>query len=210
MTTEYEYQHTDFPNATFNEDSLNGEVLAKAEITTTLEYIRSVEDHVAQTSTAYFGFQTVLSSEEQAALDAVVAAHQGLPPMKVVWHASSVLAEIERSVTAVTPAWSEIGGSVTTPDFFTPDVQNCKGRVVGQYKTNGAGARIRLREGDVEPSASVELPDSGGEWAIMQWFSVDSVTAGTHKYTLEGQLPESGATEMAVKYVAVSLLEFTR
>ena len=42
----------------------------------------------------------------------------------------------------------------------------------------------------------------------MQWFSADAPTPGTHPYILEGQLPESGATVLTVKYVAVSLLEF--
>lgn len=208
MSVEYDYLNTDFPNDTFNEDSLKLEIQATQAITTQLDYIRSHEDVGEGTLTVYFGFASELSQDEQTALDGVVAAHQGNPPLQVIWHASSVLTDSEKSTSDVDPDWTELGGAVTTPSFFTPNVQNCKGRVVGMVKTNGAGAKLRLKENTTTPSGGYDVPDTGGAWANMQWFSPDAPTAGTHQYILEGQLPTSGATELSVKYVAVSLLEF--
>jgi len=208
MSVEYDYLNTDFPNDTFNEDSLKLEVQANESITTTLDYIRSHENVGEGTTTVSFGFALELSQDEQTALDEVVAAHQGNPPIQVKWHASSVLTDSEKTVAAVDPEWTELGGAVTTPSFFTPNVQNCKGRVVGKVKSNGTGAKIRLRENTTIPSGGYDVPDTGGEWVNMQWFSPDAPTEGTHEYTLEGQLPVAGATQLAVKYVAVSLLEF--
>lgn len=208
MSVEYDYLNTDFPNDVFNEDSLKLEIGANETITTALDYIRSHEDVQAGTITVYFGFAAELSQAEQTALDGVVAAHQGTPPVQVTWLASSVLTDSEKTATDVDPAWTELGGAVTTPDFFTPNIQSCKGRIVGKVKTNGTGAKLRLREDDTTPSGGYDAPDTGGEWTNMQWFSPDSPTAGTHEYILEGQLPSSGATELSVKYVAVSLLEF--
>lgn len=208
MSVEYDYLNTDFPNDIFNEDSLKLEVQANESITTQLDYIRSHEDIEEETTTVYFGFAAELSQDEQTALDGVVAAHQGNPPMQIIWHASSVLTDSEKTATGVDPTWEELGGAVTTPSFFTPNIQNCKGRVVGKVKTNGAGAKLRLRENTTVPSGGYDVPDTGGEWANMQWFSPDAPTEGTHEYILEGQLPAAGATELSVKYVAVSLLEF--
>ena len=147
----------------------------------------------------------VVSEMSQAEKDAVDAAVQP----SVRWHASSVLTDAEKSVTETSPSWQELGGSVTTPSFFTPNVSSCKGRVVGQVKTNGTGAKLRLKEGSTTPSGGYDVPDTSGEWTNMQWFSPDAPTTGTHLYALEGQLPVSGATSMSVKYVAVSLLEFS-
>jgi hypothetical protein len=213
MTVSYEKLNTDFPNDVFNEDSLKQEIAAKAEITTELVGITSHEDVETEITTVYFIFESGLSAGELTALDEVVAAHQGNPPTVVVFHASSKLTDQERETVDTDPGWTELGGAVTSPGFFVgydpARLAACKGRVVGEFKTNGTGAKLRLHENGTEPSSDHELPDSGGEWAKMQWFSPDAPTEGTHLYKLEGQLPVSGATELWVKYVAVSLLEFT-
>lgn len=147
----------------------------------------------------------VVSEMSQAEKDAVDAAQ----PVSVKWHASSVLTDSEKTLSVATPGWEELGGTVTTPSFFATNVAACKGRVVGKVKSNGAGAKLRLKEGSATPSGGYDVPDTDGEWVNMQWFAPDAPTTGTHEYTLEGQLPSSGATEVSVKYVAVSLLEFS-
>lgn len=210
----YNKAHTDFLNDTFNEDSLKLEIAADENITTELTGITSSEavdgnGDPTGNYTVTFHFPTELSGDEQTALANLCAAHTGAAPMLVTWHASSVLCESQKTVTDTDPDWTELGGSVTTPSFFTPNVAACKARVVGLYKTNGANAKIRIREDDSAPSGDITLDDTSGQWSTMQWFSPDAPSAGTHKYTLEGQLPSSGATELAVKYVAVSLLEFS-
>jgi hypothetical protein len=210
----YNYAHTDFLNDIFNEDSLKLAVASESEITAELDGItskESVDEDGEPTGNIIvtFHFPVDLSAGEQTALDALVAAHTGAAPTVVKWHASSVLTDHEKAIEAVPDAWTELGGAVTTPDFFTPNVSACKGRVVGMCKTNGEGTKVRLKEDDTAPSGHYVLPDTSGEWQAMQWFSPDPPTAGTHSYTLEGQLPTSGATAASVKYVAVSLLEFS-
>lgn len=208
----YNFDDVDFKNDIFNEDSLVIEVALDASITTALVGVNASELEEDGEPTGdfvvSFTFESDLSGDEQTALAALVANHEGTPPVQVKWLASSNLAIDEHQITAVSPSWTELGISVTTPDFFTKNVAMCKGRVVGLVKSNGTGAKIHLRENSTEPSASFDIPDTEGEWEAMQWFSADAPTAGTHQYTLEGQLPESGATEVYVKGVAVSLLEF--
>lgn len=192
----------DFPNQKVNDDALTLEINGSAISSAALSYI-TIHDNECD-----IWFDGELSAEDQTTLDGVVAAHQGVQPLAVRFLASSVLTDHETTVTDTAPGWTELGGAVTTPSFFSSNLPFCKGRVVGQYKTNGEGAKIRLREGDAIPTEDTTLPDSGGEWANMQWYPADAPTEGTHAYTLEGQLPTSGATAMSVKYVAVSLLEF--
>lgn len=143
----YEYDDTDFLNDTFNEDKLTQEIAANETITTELDFITSTEDVDTGDVTVTFHFPTTLSAGEVTALDSLVAAHDGSPPTQVIWHASSVLTDQESSVSDTTPDWTELGGTVTTPDFFTDNPQNCKGRVVGLVKSNGTGGKLRLKEG---------------------------------------------------------------
>ena len=206
--SDYNYVHTDFLNDVFNEDKLEQEIAANETITTELDHICTFEDPDTQVITVTFHFPTDLSAGEETALDGLVAAHDGTPPTQVIWHASSVLTDQGQPTTDTDPGWTELGGTVTTPDFFTDNPQNCKGRVVGLVKSNGTGGKLRLKEGDATPSGGYDVPDTSGAWQEMQWFTPDNATAGTHSYILEGQLPTSGATQLEVKYVAVSLLEF--
>jgi len=208
----YNYDGDDFKNDIFDEDSLVIEVGLNETITTALVAVDSAELESEGQPTGLFvvtfTFESDLSSGEQTALDSLVANHEGTPPVKVKWLAASNLAIDQHQITDTDPSWTEIGISVTTPSFFTPNVSSCKGRVVGLVKSNGTGAKLRLREDSETPSGGFDIPDTEGEWEAMQWFSPDSPTEGTHAYTLEGQLPSSGATEVYVKGVAVSLLEF--
>jgi hypothetical protein len=154
MSTEYSYLNTDFPNDIFNEDKLTEEVADDAAITTALDYIRSSEDVQAGTTTVYFGFQADLSGGEETALDALVAAHDGQPPVEweivhipaplkaVQAGASEVIAndrpaiEVQPGATAFGAAsfpWKKKGGYTTA-------------RVSGHFilKASGTGANVRI------------------------------------------------------------------
>lgn len=204
----YSYVHTDFLNDVFNEDSLKLAIAADDDITTGLDDISSSENVETEVTTVTFCFSTDLSGDEQTALDILIAAHPGTPPTTVLFHASSVLTDQNSSALDTDPDWTELGGAVTTPIFFTSNLPYCLGRVVGEVKTNGIGAKLRVRESDTTPTGGYDVPDTGGSWVTMQWFAPDAPTPGTHKYTLEGQLPSSGSTVLDVRYVAISLLEF--
>jgi hypothetical protein len=81
--SKYDYVHTDFPNNVFNEDALKREIAADSIITATLSRISSSEDLDTGVTTVSFYFAVDLSVDEQAALDAVVAAHTGEPEVGV-------------------------------------------------------------------------------------------------------------------------------
>lgn len=207
--SEYSYAHTDFANDVFNEDSLKQQVAANETITTELSYIKSseaVDENGDPTGnfTVVFGFPTDLSSGEEDALDALVAAHTGTPPTCCKFHASSTIIGKEEDITDAD--WAVLGGVVTTPEFFCPTLAGIKARIVGSYNTNGAGAEIRIVEDGSTVLGTFELPDSSQAWAQMQWFTTAVPSAGTHEYTLEAKL--NGATAAAVRFVSMSLLEF--
>lgn len=207
--SEYSYAHTDFANDLFNEDALEQQVAADATITTALSYIKSSESvdgngDPTGNFTVKFGFPTDLSSGEQDALDALVAAHTGAPPTKVKFHASSTILHEEVNITE--SDWTTMGGVVTTPEFFCPTVACLKARIVGSYNTNGSGAELRIVEDGTTVLGTFALPDSSQAWAQMQWFTTTAPSAGTHEYTIEAKL--GAATAAKVRFVSMSLLEF--
>lgn len=159
----------------------------------------------------YIKFVEQPGSVEKSYITAVCEIHLGNPfPQLPLFHASSVLTVDTKLITAVDPNWEEVGGSVTSPGFFSQNLAACRGRIVGMYQTNGEGARLRISE-DGSPAGYFELPDTEGEWEKMQWFSTEAPSAGPCFYELDGRLPQPGAgkaTEAQIKYVAVSLLEF--
>jgi hypothetical protein len=207
--SEYSYAHTDFANDIFDEDALKQQVDANGTITTELSYIKSAESvdedgNPTGNFTVVFGFPTDLTGGEETALDALVAAHDGAPPTKVRFHASSTILHDEANITE--SDWTTIGGVVTTPEFFCPTVACLKARIIGSYNTNGTGAELRIVEDGTTVLGSFELPDSSQAWAQMQWFTTTPPTSGTHEYTIEGKL--GTATSAKVRFVSMSLLEF--
>jgi hypothetical protein len=207
--SQYDYAHTDFANDIFNEDALEQQVAADAGITTELSGVKSAEGvdengEPTGTFTVSFIFPTDLAAGEQTALDALVAAHDGSPPTLCKFHASSTIIHDEKNITD--PDWAVLGGVVTTPQFFCPTLVGIKARIVGSYKTNGAGAEIRIMEDELTELGSFALPDSSQAWAQMQWFTTTPPSPGTHEYTLEAKL--NGASAATVRFISMSLLEF--
>ena len=72
MATET-YALTDFPNDKCAPDALEAEIIAKPGITTQTTGVTTIGSDVI------IGFKAALSASEKTALDAVVAAHQGIP-----------------------------------------------------------------------------------------------------------------------------------
>ena len=71
MSKKYVYQITGFPNNAANADRLQLEILADGDITVGLEYV------TVKSNSVDIVFKTDLSSAEEDALDALVAAHSG-------------------------------------------------------------------------------------------------------------------------------------
>jgi hypothetical protein len=152
-------------------------------------------------------FSAPLSDPDKAKLDATVAAHKG----KVVLSATFIVtAEVVHDEVALSPTWADLGGVVTSIDYFVPDLATAVARVVGAYKASGAGAQIRIVVGlpgtDEPMSAVLDLPDTGGAWAFIPTFNSNTPPpAGKAMYRLQGQL--NGAASASVQYTSMSLLE---
>lgn len=105
--------------------------------------------------------------------------------------------------------WDLIGGVVTTPDFFLPDLSRALGRVL--CSVNGDGGQLRIierqedgTETDLKQPA-VEVSDTAGGWKTVRFWMSGVPTNGTNEYRLEGRL--NGATGLQVRFVTLSLLE---
>jgi hypothetical protein len=210
MTTTYSYAVLpapgDFPNQAVNEDKLTAAIAASdpAISSAQLEAIRTAEDEETAAVTCMIDFDGDLSAGDQTQLDAIVAAHDGQPPTKICFHASSKLLEGEAAITNPS-GFDVLGGVVTTPDFFTANLAACLGRMVGSCKATGEGAELRLVEDGATVLGTFAITDSSGAWGQMQWFTSTPPSAGTHTYTIEGKL--NGATSAAARFTSLSLLE---
>lgn len=156
-------------------------------------------------------FTAVLSSAEEATLAALVAAHVGTAQIALIFKASVLAVGDEKAILGVTE-WEDLGGVVTSPSYFIPDVQKAIARIVGDCRADGAGAELRIiedGEGTDPPrvmSASAPIPDTLGGWQLLPPFNTNqSPSEGQHLYRLQGRL--NGATSAAVRYTSLTLME---
>jgi hypothetical protein len=103
--------------------------------------------------------------------------------------------------------WTDLGGVVTTPQFFCRDLTRLFGRVVGEYRSVGDGAQIRIVEDGARiMSPEGDLPDSGGVWALIPGLSTDVPSlSGQHSYRVQGRL--RSATSGSIRFTSISLIE---
>jgi len=162
-----------------------------------------------------FKFDAALSDFEKESLDARMAelgysfgwvSPPGPPP--AAFYASSKIVPGEESVASQT--WEVIGGVVTNPSFFIPDLNKALGKLLGQAKVSGSGAQIRVveekeGEADVVVIGPFDVPDSGGAWVVFNQPSHTVARSGDLIYRVEAQL--NGATSMEVRFTTMSLLE---
>jgi hypothetical protein len=154
-------------------------------------------------------FKQALDAGQMATLDALVAAHAGTTETVRRFRTSSLVVLKSQAVSDPT-GWDELGGVVTSVDYFVSEVLLASARIVGQYKTTGAGALLRVVENDggsqrtVSPELS--LPDTAGEWAFLPSFTTDKApSVGQNLYRLQGKL--NTATALSLRYVSMSLME---
>lgn len=122
------------------------------------------------------------------------------------YHSSSKLVERALDVTEIS-SWEDLGGTVTTVGAFITDVTKAVGRVVGQVRTNGAGAKLQVvRESDGLPVSQVqEIPDTEDSWTNVQFWATDNQTLQTDCFILQGQ--RNGVGSFQVRFFSISLLE---
>jgi hypothetical protein len=155
----------------------------------------------------HVGFTRDLTAPEQAALDAVVAAHSGVET-SIVFHSTALVLGPAAQVTS-TDTWQEMGGVITNPGFFIADLTRAFGQLTGQAKVVGTGAEVRLVE-EVDGVQHVlitgTLVDTSNAWAVASWTSVGVPQSGGERpILLQARL--NGATSAWLRYMSATLME---
>ena len=152
-------------------------------------------------------FATDLTAEEKAALDLYMT-DAGYAVVSAAWplfHAATTVTSDEVLITTLD--WMDLGGVVTTPDFFCDDLARLFGRVIGEYRAVGTGAQLRIVEDGVRVmSPEGDLPDTAAAWVLTPGLMTDQPSlAGKHTYTLQGRL--NGAISASIRFTSMSLIE---
>lgn len=202
--TKYTYPFSAFPNTKVNSDVLTDQIKASA-IAQTLARIDTRDDGAALRQCDVV-FADALPS--QAALDAIVAAHQGTASVRATLVAGTTAAGVGTVITGIA-AWQVLHGVVTSPEFFSKNLARVVGRAIGQIKTSGVGVELKLVEQvggiDRDMSAAFAAPDTGGQWQLFVFDSNTPPTAGgPHVYRLEARL--NGAVAGEIRFASLSLL----
>lgn len=125
-----------------------------------------------------------------------------------IFHVAARLNDVGGVVTA-DQAWEALGGAVSHPQFFIPDLTKALGVIDLEIKTSGATAELRIEEqtdGGDNIVAAATLPDTAGVWTRFQLSSAGTPpAAGKNTYELQGRL--NGAASLEVRYATLSLLE---
>jgi hypothetical protein len=155
-------------------------------------------------------FDAAISAPDKVTLDVKVLSHTGTKTSYVFKVPSTVLSGEK---TGISSTYEVIGFIVSSPDAFVPVVANCVGRIVGQTRTTGLGAHMRVVE---EPDTALgqtgdvvlgthDVPDGLGVWTVVKFFTTVAPRVGTHQYRLEAE--KGGATNFDLRGLSMSLLE---
>lgn len=199
----YPYSITDdFPNQKINPDHLVPEIEASSIVT-------GLCDVTVKGDSVSICFDSSLSGADETTLDGLIAAHQGNPTTEAVFHASSKLVEDEKNITS-DQTFECVGGSVTSPSFFSSNLAACFGRCIGEVFVDGTGFEMQITEtndADTEDKnvSAFAVADTGGVWKRFKFSTDVLIRTGENTYKLEGRL--NGAASAKVRFVSLSLLE---
>ena len=144
---------------------------------------------------------------DEPTLDGIIASHVGVPPAPdPIFLASTTLVEIPLDITE-TSTWQDLGGVRTSIGFFEPDMNKVIGRIIGDYRTDGLGAELRLVKGPTEILISAETPlaDTASVWQEAYLLSPPgSADPQSQTYILQGRL--NGATSAQLRFMSMSLM----
>lgn len=203
MAFNYEYSlATDFVvNHVINSDHFVEEVKADVDLAALFQSLDTVGDQVI------VQFSEELGAGPEAALDAIVAAHDGSPLTKIAFRASATLTALPVAITE-DQSWEEVGGIVTNVAFFIPNLAMALGRVVGQYKAVGTGAQIRIAKADSTVLLGpTSLADTNDVWSVLSETTSPGLPLETEEYQYSVQARLNGATSLSFRYVSFTLLE---
>jgi hypothetical protein len=203
MSEAINYPLEDFAGS-FNIRLFAEEVGAEAGVTETFE---DAEVKVDDSSIDLI-FDVAPTGASKTALDGVVAAHNGENvPETARFLASSKIQQGKQTIVG-DASWDEIGGVVTQPDEFHPDMSRLKARVRGSCKTTGATGQVRLvQEGSPDTQLHTgdwTLPDTSGAWQTFDFLTDVDPSAGESTFRLDGRL--NGATAVEVRFVSLTML----
>ena len=140
-----------------------------------------------------------LSGSEKIALDALVAGHDGaVEPDKF-----ETVSEI-RIADAVFGAVAIIDGVILRPDKMLKVTNRSHVRIVCDFKSDGAGAKLRLKENGVELH-EWDLVDTSNVWVPKLHTTNAVLSAGLNRYEVEVEL--DGATAAEMRYGAIALFD---
>jgi len=201
----YTFQLSDFPTGAVDPEKLKAEVGASG-ISVPCSYA-----YVYGTTCEVF-FDQPISEDDQTALAAIVAAHQG--QVEITLGASSKVVEGLDVPITETDQWQTLGGVVTRPEFFDSNMGKLFGRAVGSVRAKGDGVELRIleqKEGaeDVQLSDIYKVQDSVNEWKPFGFSSnvpprVTGPDSEGNTYLLQGRLNSAGAG--GVRFASLTLM----
>lgn len=206
--TKYSYTiSVDFPAAKVNVTQLIDTIRFDPSITIALDSGSGIVANYA-TDLCDIWFVDPLPVPDEAALNAVVAAHQGV----------GIVAEMPGSVRILDQditedlTWQEIGSVITTPTFFVDDdpalLTELFGRLINQVM--GDGGEIKLVEEvagqpDVDILPATALPNTGGLWQDTKFDSQVTPRDGVrNRYAAYARL--NGAAACKVRSGSLSMI----
>jgi hypothetical protein len=204
MATEYAYTiSTDTPNGKVNIDQLTYEIAQNAGIGIPLSWMDTgvVPDKLG----VYMSVP--LDAGQHAALTATVAAHQGFG---VNASMKGTLQLVHKELTVVSDvAWEVLGGVLTTPNFFDPEMSTILCRIIGEHR--GDGGQLRLAEettGQLDEEKITpffDFPDTAGTW---QKFKIDSNVPPRDalRNVYRTDVRRNGAVSLELRYSTVSMI----
>jgi len=151
---------------------------------------------------------SALSSEKEAVLGAVVAAHVGVPNFEFV---SSALL-VGRDPLTVGVDWADLGFVVTTPGAFLDSGDQGAGKAVMSALTDGTGCQMRGIHRDADEGNETvlcgpfDVPDHEGAWDFFTMFSY-GCTFPLNMTELCLQARRQTATSFQVKGCSMTLLK---
>ena len=202
MSEVYTYSIVDdFPNHKVALDALHDTIEASEDITTALVCLDTAGD------ACNIVFSAALASGEKTALDALVAAHDG---MLIVFNPKIASKILDGTAAIVSADWEVVGGVAVNAQFYVPDLTKAVSIVQFNCKADGAGAKLRLVEVDdddvrVVMSPEFDIPDTDDAWHSGKVTTNQVPRAGNKTYQLEAKL--GAATSASVRFASAVLLE---
>jgi hypothetical protein len=209
MSQVYNYTiSTDFPNQKVDAESLASQIAAALPLPAPQldEAAGGIGVRVTGPDNCDIWFDAALDAAQQLTLDGVVAAHSGYGTVASCF-ATAFIANLGTPI--VGAGWQVLAGLVTTPSWYAP-VDQIVGKVLGQVKTDGLGATLKIVQtttGGVitDLSPATALPDTGGAW---QAFTVNSDTPpGPETWnTYTVQVDKGAVANVEFRYASFSML----